>query len=225
MRALIRSSRRGRSPRQVPPHSGGCAPKGGLQAALPTSALSPSRLQAGFPGAAAPDSVGCLYFSCSAKKSTQKNAGKGEYPFAIPRISLGCGPFNSGARNLHTLAPQHPLPFPGRVSRPGRVHEARLARYCWGRPHVGADAHIRPSLRPARRRSPGVTSNKGGRSPPCAWSVGGGCQEGEYEIPLLTASLVTFCASRKSPPGGCRRTRADVGIGPYGSAAESAACP
>ena len=33
--------------------------------------------------------------------------------------------------------------------------------------------------------------------------VGGGSQEGEYEIPLLTASLVTFCAVRKLPPGGC----------------------
>ena len=37
---LVRGPRRGRSPRQVPPLCGGCAPKGGLRAALPTSALS-----------------------------------------------------------------------------------------------------------------------------------------------------------------------------------------
>ena len=69
----------------------------------------------------------CSYFSCSAKKSTQKNAGKGERPFAIPRVCRECLLFNDGAGNLHTLAPQHPLPLPGRVSRPGRVHRARLA--------------------------------------------------------------------------------------------------
>ena len=106
----------------------------------------------------------CSYFSCSAKKSTQKNAGKGEHPVAIPRICRECLLFNDGALILHTQAPQHPLPFHGRVSQLGRVHRARLAWSCWGVPHVGADAHIRPSLRPARRRSPrGVTSNKGGQ--------------------------------------------------------------
>ena len=40
---------------------------------------------------------------------------------------------------------------------------------------------------------------------------GGGSQEGEYEIPLLNVSLVPFCTSRKEPPGGCRRIRADEG--------------
>ena len=69
----------------------------------------------------------CSYFSCSAKKSTQKKAGKGERPFAIPRVCRECLLFNDGAGNLHTLAPQHPLRLPGRVSRPGRVHRARLA--------------------------------------------------------------------------------------------------
>ena len=41
-----------------------------------------------FPGAAAPDPVGCLYFSCVAKKSTQKKARKGGHPlFQPPRLS------------------------------------------------------------------------------------------------------------------------------------------
>ena len=70
----------------------------------------------------------------------------------------------------------------------------------------------------------GDTSNKGARRPPCAWSLRVGFVKGRGSrntLPL-TASLVTFCASRKSPPGGCRRTRADVGIGPYGCVAKSA---
>ena len=73
---------------------------------------------------------GRLYFSCSAKKSTQKNAGKGAFPFAFPRVCRGCKPFNPGALSLHTPAPQHPLPLPGRLFHPGRVHVMRLV--WWG---------------------------------------------------------------------------------------------
>ena len=81
---------------------------------------------------------------------------------------------------------------------PSAIWEAPRRGRCPHRPFPGE----RSGADASRSCSPGVTSNKGGRSPPCAWSVGGGCQEGEYEIPLLTASLVTFCAFRKSPPGG-----------------------
>ena len=59
----------------------------------------------------------------------------------------------------------------------------------------------------------GDTSNKGGRSPPCVWSLRVGFVKGRGSrntLPL-TASLVTFCAFRKSPPGGCHANRVDVG--------------
>ena len=91
----------------------------------------------------------------------------------------------------------------------------QAASFCGER--SGADA-------PKFRSLLGDTSNKGGRCPPCAWSVRGGCQEGKYEIPLLTASLVTFWAFRKSPHGGYHPNKADVGIGPYGCATGWAAC-
>ena len=73
----------------------------------------------------------------------------------------------------------------------------------------------------------GDTSNKGGRSPPCVWSLRVGFVKGRGSrntLPL-TASLVTFCAVRKLPPGGRHLNRVDVGIDPYGCAAESAASP
>ena len=95
-----------------------------------------------------------LYFSCIAKKSTQKKARKGGHPlFQPPRLS-----------RVRTIQPRRPKPAYSGTPAPATAPRSDVAvwlgpqnapsRYCWGRPHVGADALIGPFLRPARRRFP-----------------------------------------------------------------------
>ena len=96
----------------------------------------------------------CLYFSCFSKKSTQKKARKGGHPlFQPPRLS-----------RVRTIQPRRPKPAYSGPPAPATAPRSDVAvwlgpqnapsRYCWGRPHVGADALIGPFLRPARRRFP-----------------------------------------------------------------------
>ena len=92
----------------------------GARTAQPLAALPPygcgvplagaarplSRPQAGFPGAAAPAPVGCLSFSCVAKKRTQKKARKGGHPLrrALTRTT-------TNFKDRQVLRRQH-LPVP-----------------------------------------------------------------------------------------------------------------
>ena len=151
----------------------------GARTAQPLAALPPygcgvplagaarplSRPQAGFPGVAAPAPVGCLSFSCVAKKRTQKKARKGGHPLFQP-------PVLSKASALHPRRPKPAYsgtPAPTAVPRPGVVDwqgpQSTPGPVRYGKPLIGAnlcapkdglraDAHIGPS-------PPGDTSNKG----------------------------------------------------------------
>ena len=88
--------------------------------------LRPARRR--FPGAVGPNHTGCLYFSCFSKKSTQKKERKVGHPlFQPPRLS-GVHAIQLRRPKPACSAPQYPLPLPGRASRPGKVHKARLTR-------------------------------------------------------------------------------------------------
>ena len=126
-------------------------------------------------------------FLASPRKVPKRRREKGDTPFSNPRVCQGCIQFNSGARKMHTLAPQHPLPLPGRISWIGRVHKERLARGSAENLMQGADLRAecrriatvalrkaacgpqcpyRPfSPVPSAGLSPGDTSNKGATAP------------------------------------------------------------
>ena len=93
------------------------------------SLLPPFRLSPAGPRCwARPGTPNVCTFLASPRKVPKRRREKGDTPFSNPRVCQGCIQFNSGARKMHTLAPQHPLPLPGRISWIGRVHKERLAR-------------------------------------------------------------------------------------------------
>ena len=125
----------------------------GARTAQPLAALPPygcgvplagaarplSRPQAGFPGAAAPAPVGCLSFSCVAKKRTQKKARKGGHPLFQP-------PVLSKASALHPRRPKPAYsgtPAPTAVPRPGVVDwqgpQSAPGPVRYGKPLIGAN--------------------------------------------------------------------------------------
>ena len=138
------------------------------------------------------------YFSCSHKKSTQKNGHKGALPLMDPPGHSGACCYRP-ARGNFVVSARCPAGLP----RPGLVLEipcpsckgAWPGDIWWFVRRGGLWPPAAPVPRPP---SPGGSVQKGGPQSPFGLVVlRGDCQEGEIEIPLLTVSFGSFLHEQK----------------------------